>query len=125
MSLALDLAVSSLILAAAFFLVTGSLGLVVLPSLMQRLHAPTMATTLGIGGLLIASIAFSWMERGAPSLREPVIALFLALTAPVTAQMIAKAYLLRDPKARRRLPPTGSGAAWATEPTAAGDDRDS
>jgi multicomponent K+:H+ antiporter subunit G len=106
--------VAAIILIGAFFLFVGSLGLAKLPDLMRRLHGPTKATTLGIGAMLIASMTYFAIEKGDPSAHELLITLFLILTAPVTAQMIAKAQILRDRSMRTLLPPTGRSAGWAT-----------
>ncbi len=51
----IELLLSVLILAGAIFTFIGALGLVRLPDFYTRLHAPTKATTLGVGSLLIAS----------------------------------------------------------------------
>ncbi len=96
--------VAALILIGAFFLLVGALGLARLPDMMRRLHGPTKATTLGIGSLLIASIVYFTATRGSFSVHELLIALFLFLTAPVSAQMLAKAHLLRSRAERSRLP---------------------
>lgn len=96
--------VAALILIGAFFLLVGALGLARLPDMMRRLHGPTKATTLGIGSLLIASIVYFTAARGSFSVHELLIALFLFLTAPVSAQMLAKAHLLRSRAERSRLP---------------------
>ena len=85
----------------------GSLGLAKLPSLIQRLHAPTKAATLGAGGLLLASTLYFWLLRGYPSYHELLITVFLFLTAPITALMLAKANLLRRKREAAALPPTG------------------
>lgn len=107
--------VAALILAGSFFLLVGSIGLVKLPDLMRRLHGPSKATTLGIGALLIASMLYFALIEGDPSIHELLIALFLVLTAPVTAQMIAKAYILDEARQGRDvLPPTGRPLGWAT-----------
>jgi monovalent cation/proton antiporter MnhG/PhaG subunit len=51
---------------AAFFLLVGAIGLARLPDFFMRLHAPTKASTLGVGGVLIASmlVAFSQGRPG-------------------------------------------------------------
>lgn len=103
-----------LLLAGSFFLLVGSYGLAKLPSLMQRLHAPTKATTLGVGGFLLASMAHAGAAWGRPSLHELLITLFLFLSAPVTAHMLAKAHILRNRAEAERLPPTGRPVGWAT-----------
>lgn len=106
--------VAALILVGAFFLLVGALGLARLPNMMSRLHGPTKATTLGIGSLLIASIVYFTATRGSFSVHELLITLFLFLTAPVSAQMLAKAHLLRSREEQSRLPATGRPADWAT-----------
>lgn len=106
--------VALLILIGAFFLVVGALGLAKLPDMMRRLHGPTKATTLGIGALLIASMVYFAALRGGPSIHELLITLFLFLTAPVSAQMLAKAHILRATDERADLPETGRAAGWAT-----------
>jgi multicomponent K+:H+ antiporter subunit G len=103
-----------LIVIGAVFLFVGSFGLAKLPDAMQRLHAPTKATTLGIGCMLIASMIWFAGVAGDPSLHELLITLFLFLTAPVTAQMISKAQILRSRQTQSQLPETGCPAPWAT-----------
>ena len=103
--------IAALILIGAFFLFVGSLGLAKLPDMMRRLHGPTKATTLGIGAMLIASMLY-FMMLGAFSIHELLITLFLFLTAPVTAHMIAKAHMLGDAATQAELSETPAG--WAT-----------
>lgn len=109
-----EAAIAIIILIGAFFLFVGSLGLAKLPDLMRRLHGPTKATTLGIGAMLIASMLYFWVIEGNPSFHELLITLFLFLTAPVTAQMVAKAFILREKHAQEILPGTGRPVGWAT-----------
>jgi multicomponent K+:H+ antiporter subunit G len=118
-----EVVISLLILVGAFFLFVGSLGLAKLPDLMRRLHGPTKATTLGIGSILIASMLYFWAVEGNPSVHELLITLFLFLTAPVTAQMIAKAHILCETRAREVLPGTGRSVGWATLDAAEADER--
>ena len=56
---------------------------------MTRLHAPTKVGTVGIGMLLIASIVHS-MVLGETSIHETLIMAFLFVTAPISANFIAK-----------------------------------
>ena len=87
-----------LVIGGAFALI-GSIGLARLPDLFMRLHGPTKATTLGVGGILIASVLhFSSHGKGL-SLHELLVTLFLFITAPISAYLIARAMLhLRDRK---------------------------
>ena len=115
MTILAEALVAFLVLVGAFFLLVGSLGLAKLPDLMRRLHGPTKATTLGIGSMLIASILYFWVFEENPSIHELLITLFLFLTAPVTAQMIAKAFILSERRSGRlALPKTGRPVGWAT-----------
>ncbi|WP_028995489.1 Na+/H+ antiporter subunit G [Azonexus hydrophilus] len=88
-----ELVVAALIVVGASFALVGSWGLVKLPDLMSRLHAPTKATTLGVGGALVASMVYFLALNGTLSIHELLISLFLFLTAPLTAHFLAKAWL--------------------------------
>jgi multicomponent K+:H+ antiporter subunit G len=95
--------VSAFLLVGALFVLVGSVGLVRLPDFFMRLHAPTKATTLGVGGMLLASMTH-FVARGAPDLHELLITLFLFITAPVSAHMLAKAGLHLRLASRAPLP---------------------
>jgi multicomponent K+:H+ antiporter subunit G len=115
----LDILLSALIILGATFTFIGSLGLARLGDFFSRLHGPTKATTLGVGALLVASsIHFSTRGDGL-SLHEILVTLFLFITAPVSAHLLAKAALhlrvrslalvpveAEDPLADQRLRPT-------------------
>lgn len=117
-----EIAVSFLLVVAGIFGLVGSLGLVKLDDTMRRLHAPTKATTLGIGGVLIASMIYSGVFLDRLSFHELLITVFLFLTAPITANFIAKAYMHRH-MAPRDLPPTGGEYGWAVYDAVPEDER--
>jgi multicomponent K+:H+ antiporter subunit G len=93
MNLVVEVLVSVFLVVGAVFLFVGSYALIKLGDTMQRLHGPTKATTLGMGSVLIASMLYFWLLHGSPSIHELLITLFLFLTAPIGAHMIAKAHL--------------------------------
>lgn len=99
----IDIAVSVLVLVGASFALVGSIGLARLPDFLTRLHGPTKATTLGVGSVVVASLIHSSAETAGFSLRELAISLFLFITAPVCAHLLAKAALKaeRKPEASR------------------------
>lgn len=113
MNLFVEFVVSALIIIGGVFLLVGSLGMIKLPELMARLHAPTKATTLGIGSALFASVVF-FSVSGDFSVHEVLIVFFLFLTAPITAHFVAKAYMHQHRERMHELPPTGSVCGWAT-----------
>ena len=88
-----ELTVTVLLVIAGAFALVGSIGLIKLPDPATRLHAPTKATTLGVGGVLIASMVYFYATTGTLSWHELLIALFLFLTSPITALFIAKVHL--------------------------------
>jgi len=90
-----DIVIVLLLLLGAGFALIGSWGLVRLPSTMERLHGPTKATTLGLGALLLASVLYFQTRVGVWTAHELLISLFLFLTAPISANMIAKVHLHR------------------------------
>lgn len=89
----IELLVSLFLLVGAGFAFIGSLGLARLPDFFARLHGPTKATTLGVGGMLVASVIHFSSRGEGLSLHELLVALFLFLTAPVSAHLLARAML--------------------------------
>ncbi|OUR79745.1 Na+/H+ antiporter subunit G [Marinomonas sp. 42_23_T18] len=89
---------SAVLIFGGIFLLIGSIGLARLPDVYMRLHAPTKATTLGIAGVLIASCIIQSYRQETLSISELLITLFLIITAPIAANMIAKAALHHDIK---------------------------
>ena len=87
----MELFLAILIIIGALFTLVGSIGLAKLPDFYMRLHGPTKATTLGAGAILIASIVYFTQKTGAVSLHEILITLFLFITAPIGAHLMAKA----------------------------------
>lgn len=106
------------LLAGAFFALVGSIGLVKLDTPMKRLHAPTKASTLGVGSLLLASMLHFFAHEDG-SVHEVLIMAFLFVTAPISANFISKANMHRedvDP-----TPPPPGDATWATFDTGPAD----
>ena len=92
MPLILEILVSIFLLIGAFFMLVGGIGMVRLPDLFMRLHAPTKSSTLGLGSFLIASIIFSAIYSRL-GFAEVLITLFAFITAPVSANLMAQAAL--------------------------------
>lgn len=89
----LEIILSVLIILGGFFTLVGSLGLFKLPDFFMRLHGPTKASTLGVGAVLIASAIYFSFTTDEISLHEVLVTLFLFITAPVSAHLMAKAAL--------------------------------
>ena len=90
MQLMLEIIISLFIVIGAIFLLIGSIGLIRLPDLFMRLHAPTKSSTLGLGSFLLAAMLFS-ATQGRFGFAELLITFFSFITAPVSANLMAQA----------------------------------
>ena len=114
MSVTVEIIISVFLILGACFALVGSLGLARLQDFFMRLHGPTKATTLGVGGMIIGSIIFFSTGDQELSLHELLIALFLFITAPVSAHIVGKAALHRQLRCEERT----RNVPWGNE----GDD---
>ena len=81
--------VVALVALGAFFLLVGTVGLVRLPDVYNRMHATSKATTIGAASVLLANTAyFGPRDAGLVSL---VGIFFLFVTAPTGSHMISRA----------------------------------
>lgn len=108
-----EIIVAMFLVVGGVFGLVGSFGLVRLPETMTRLHAPTKATTLGVGGVLLASMVGEFVLHGRITWHELLITLFLFLTAPVSAMFIAKVRL-HGSQMEPQVPAPAQDHRWAT-----------
>ncbi len=92
MQLLMEILVSIFLLIGSFFMLVGGIGMVRLPDLFMRLHAPTKSSTLGLGSFLIAAMIFSAFQ-GRFGFAELLLTLLAFITAPVSANLMAQAAL--------------------------------
>jgi multicomponent K+:H+ antiporter subunit G len=92
-TLATYAAAISLLIGSGFVMV-GVIGLLKFNDPMTRMHAPTKVGTVGIGMILLASMLAA-LASGDPSVHELLIMAFLFVTAPVSANFIAKVNIHR------------------------------
>lgn len=88
--------VAVLVLSGALFAFIGSLGLLRLKNFYQRVHAPTLGTTLGTFLMLAGSITCFSVLQGRPVFHEILIGVFLTVTTPITLMLLVRAALYRD-----------------------------
>ncbi|WP_111495444.1 MULTISPECIES: Na+/H+ antiporter subunit G [Marinobacter] len=98
MPVALEILIVVLLILGGLFALAGSIGLLTLPDFYTRLHAPTKATTLGVGGIVFSSMLFFTISDRSVDVEEILIMVFLFLTAPISANMLAKAAMHLDVK---------------------------
>jgi len=79
----------ALVAIGAIFLAVGTVGLIRLPVVYNRLHATSKATTLGASSTLLA-VTVHFGPRG-PGLTALIAIVFLFLTVPTGSHLIARA----------------------------------
>ncbi|HSV60416.1 MAG TPA: monovalent cation/H(+) antiporter subunit G [Variovorax sp.] len=96
------------IVVGAAFAAIGSFGLVRLPTFFRRIHAPTLGATVGVWCMTIATIIYFSVQGASLFLHAVLIAIFVALTAPVTTIFLMRAALFRargSDVGARKVPP--------------------
>ena len=91
----LDALTAALVVVGAITALIGSLGLLRLRTFFQRVHAPTLGATLGTWSLTLATALQVSYARGQVFLHALLVAVFIALTAPVTTLFLMRAAVFR------------------------------
>lgn len=85
-----------LVLGGALLAFLGALGLVRLGTFFERVHPPTMGTTLGTALVLAGSMLYFTALDSRLVLHEILIGAFMTITTPVTYLLLGRAALRRD-----------------------------
>lgn len=107
------LLVSAFLLLGAGLTLLGTLGLVRFRTFYERVHAPTLGSSWGAAGIVIASMIFFTMVQSRPVVHEILIGIFVTVTTPITLMLLARAALYRDRSEGRAVSETGSEAGRA------------
>jgi len=81
--------VAAFVIVGSFFLAVGTIGLLRLPNVYNRLHATSKATTIGAASIFLAG--FVYFGPGGAGLPSLVGIVFLFLTAPTGSHLISRA----------------------------------
>jgi multicomponent K+:H+ antiporter subunit G len=85
-----------LVLAGSLLALVGSIGLLRMKTFYERVHPPTMGTTLGIGLVLVGSMVYFTVTQSRPVLHEILVGVFMTMNTPVTYMLLVRAALHRD-----------------------------
>jgi multicomponent K+:H+ antiporter subunit G len=88
--------VGLLLVASGVLVLAGALGLLWLKNFFQRMHAPALAYTLGTWCVALASGLFFSSVEARAALHSWLIPILLAIAAPVTTTLLARAGLFRQ-----------------------------
>ncbi|ACI92327.1 Na+/H+ antiporter subunit [Afipia carboxidovorans OM5] len=84
-----------LIIGAALTFI-GSLGLLRLKKFYEKVHAPTLGTTLGAGFIATSSMIYFSTLASRPAFHELLIVAFVTITTPITLMVLVRAAVFRD-----------------------------
>jgi len=113
-----EILTAAFVVIGAAFAAIGSFGLVRLPTLFRRIHAPTLGATVGVWSLTLATIVYFSAQGFSLFLHAVLIALFVALTAPVTTIFLMRAALFRERQKGGDVPPPERSPARSEPPPA-------
>jgi multicomponent Na+:H+ antiporter subunit G len=81
-----------LLVSGAMFIFIAALGVLRMPELFSRMHSSTKAGTLGLGLIMLA--VATYFQESSITIRAAALVVFIILTAPVSAHVIARAAYL-------------------------------
>lgn len=88
-NIALEIMAILFLIGGAFFFLVGTMGLIRMPDVFCRMHATTKCDTLGAGLILVGLMIFYGFS--VITLKLLLILIFIWLTNPTAAHIIAKA----------------------------------
>ncbi|MDO8249093.1 MAG: monovalent cation/H(+) antiporter subunit G [Rhodoferax sp.] len=100
-----EIVVAALVLMGAAMALLGSIGLLRLPTFFERVHAPSIIATSASWSIMYASLLFFSLKNRELAAHPLLIALFLAITVPVTTIFLMRAGLFRARQADMEVPP--------------------
>ena len=103
-----EVLIAALVLGGATIALLGSLGLVRLKSYFERVHAPSIIATMGCWLIMWATFVFFTATGQGLALHALLIAVFIAVTVPITTIFLMRAALFRARRAGRDVPPSVS-----------------
>ena len=104
-------AIAALVLAGAALALLGSIGLLRLPTFFERVHAPAIIATGACWCILGACVLFFSLQSGTLALHPLLLAVFIAITVPITTIFLMRASMFRARQAGQDVPANISSKA--------------
>ena len=99
-----EIVIAALLLLSGALVLLAAMGLWRLPDFFSRMHAPALASTLAAWSVTLASIVYFSVREGTVVLHAWLIIIVLAITAPVSAMVLARVGLFRGRRGGAGLP---------------------
>ena len=99
-----EITIAALVLLGAVIALIGSMGLRRLKDYYERVHAPAMIATMGYWSIMHASVLFFSLQGHGFAAYPLLIAVFVAITVPVTNIFLMRAALFRARRAGQNVP---------------------
>ncbi len=96
--------VGLLVVFGAFIALLGALGLVRLKSYFERVHSPSIIATLACWCIMYATVLFFSVLEQRLALHALLIAVFVAVTVPITTIFLMRAALFRARRTGQNVP---------------------
>ncbi len=114
-----EISVAALVLTGAAIALAGSLGLLRLGTFFERVHAPSIIATTGCWCIMHGTLLYFSLQGHGIAAHPLLIALFIAITVPVTNIFLMRAALFRARRMGHKVPPhvSRTEAAGTAHPT--------
>ena len=103
-----EIAIAALVLLGAIIALVGSLGLLRLGTYFERVHATSIIATMGCWCIMHGTLLYFSLHGQGIAAHPLLIALFVAITVPVTNIFLMRAALFRARRAGQSVPPHAS-----------------
>ena len=112
-----EITVAALVLMGALVALLGSFGLLRLRSFFERVHAPAIIATLGCWCVMYGALLYFSFRGQGLAVHLLLIAVFIAVTVPITTIFLMRASLFRARQMGKDVPPSLSSPPQRTPNT--------
>ncbi|MBP6417975.1 MAG: monovalent cation/H(+) antiporter subunit G [Giesbergeria sp.] len=109
-----EITVAALVLMGALVALLGSFGLLRLRSFFERIHAPAIIATLGCWCVMYGALLYFSFRGQGLAVHLLLIAVFIAVTVPITTIFLMRASLFRARQMGKDVPPSLSSPPQRT-----------
>ena len=109
-----EITVAALVLMGALVALLGSFGLLWLRSFFERVHAPAIIATLGCWCVMYGALLYFSFRGQGLAVHLLLIAVFIAVTVPITTIFLMRASLFRARQMGKDVPPSLSSPPQRT-----------